>query len=192
MSLHRTTIVSPLGPLTIEASDRGLRAIRFDPDRWPAVADDAGSAADEVRLVDDPLLEATARELAEYFDGRRREFDLPLDLRTTPFRKTVLEAMAAIPYGQVWSYRELGRHIGRDAGASRAIGQACHDNPIPIVLPCHRVVAADGSLGGYAAGLEVKRWLLGLERGDPAVPPGGWEPASAPRAATATAPTLFD
>jgi methylated-DNA-[protein]-cysteine S-methyltransferase len=190
VSLHRTTVVSPLGPLTIEASDRGLRTIRFDPDRWPAV-EPAESAAEDVRLVDDPLLEATARELAEYFDGRRTFFDLPLDLRTTAFRRTVLEAMAAIPYGQVWSYRELGRHIGRDAGAARAIGQACHDNPLPIVLPCHRVVASDGSLGGYAAGLDVKRWLLGLERGDPAVPPGGWEPASAARVPT-EAPTLFD
>lgn len=191
MSLHRTTVVSPLGPLTIEASDRGLRAIKFDPQRWPAVAA-TESAAEEVRLVDDPILEATARELAEYFDGSRRAFDLPLDLRVTPFRKAVLVAMSAIPYGQVWSYRELGRHMGRDAGASRAIGQACHDNPIPIVLPCHRVVAADGSLGGYAAGLQVKRWLLGLERGDPAVPPGGWEPSTAARAATPSSPTLFD
>lgn len=192
MTLVRAEIDSPLGVLALEASDAGLRALRYDPARWPAVGAMPESPAATVPVVDHPVLAAAAREVDEYFAGTRRTFDLPLDLTGSRFRREVLSAMTAIPYGQVWSYLDLARRLGRDANSARAVGRACNGNPLPIVVPCHRVVAADGSLGGYAAGLDVKRWLLALERGDPAVPPGGWEPARARALERREAPRLFD
>jgi methylated-DNA-[protein]-cysteine S-methyltransferase len=191
MALVRTVVESPLGALTLDASDDGLRGVRFDPGRWPAVGPAPETAAVTVPADEHPVLAAAARELAGYFAGTLHAFDLPLDLRVTRFQRDVLDAMAAIPYGQVWSYADLARRLGRDTGSARAIGRACNSNPVPIVLPCHRVVAADGSLGGYAAGLEAKRLLLGLERGEPAVPDGGWEPASARRTDDPAMPHLF-
>ena len=101
-------------------------------------------------------------ELLEYFRGKRRAFDLPLDPRGTPFQRRVWEALAAVPYGETVTYGALARRAGSPK-AVRAVGQANHRNPLPILLPCHRVVGADGSLTGYAGGLELKRFLLDLE-----------------------------
>jgi methylated-DNA-[protein]-cysteine S-methyltransferase len=109
--------------------------------------------------------EAASRELCEYLDGRRRTFTLPVDLRhVTPFQRSVLQAARAIPPGQVATYGQIGRRIGRPR-AARAIGQALGSNPVPIVVPCHRVLASDGSLGGYSGrgGVRTKRRLLQLE-----------------------------
>lgn len=106
------------------------------------------------------------RQLEEYFDGRRRVFEIPLDLRGSSFQKAVWSAVAAIPFGRTASYGQIAQLIGRP-GASRAVGAANGHNPIPIVIPCHRVIGADGSLTGYSSGLRVKRQLLlheGLER----------------------------
>lgn len=103
-----------------------------------------------------------ARQLAEYFAGERRAFDLPLDARGTPFQKRVWNALSRIPYGETRSYGDIARDAGSPKGG-RAVGMANHNNPIAIVVPCHRVIAADGSLGGYACGLEFKRRLLDLE-----------------------------
>lgn len=108
-----------------------------------------------------PVAEA-ARQLAEYFRGVRRQFDLPLDARGTPFQKRVWSALGRIPYGETRSYADIARQSGSPKGA-RAVGMANHSNPIAIVVPCHRVIAADGSLGGYACGLDLKRKLLDLE-----------------------------
>ena len=102
-------------------------------------------------------------QLLEYFEGKRTAFDLPLDLRGTPFQLEVWRALLAIPYGETRSYAEIARAVGRPA-AVRAVGAANGANPIAIVVPCHRVIAADGSLGGYGGGLELKARLLAMER----------------------------
>jgi methylated-DNA-[protein]-cysteine S-methyltransferase len=108
-----------------------------------------------------PELEQGRRELEEYLAGARREFDVPFHIRVTPFQFKVLEGISAIPYGATATYGELGRRIG-SPGAARAVGAACAANPIPLIVPCHRVVASAG-LGGYAGGLELKRKLLAHE-----------------------------
>ena len=100
-------------------------------------------------------------ELAEYFAGKRREFSFALDLRGTDFQKRCWEALLAIPYGETCSYRDIANRVGTTG--YRAVGMANHTNPIPIVVPCHRVIGADGTLCGYGGGLDTKRWLLRLE-----------------------------
>ena len=107
------------------------------------------------------LLEAR-RQLDDYFAGTRRDFDLPLSPRGTEFQRNVWRTLAAIPYGSTWSYRDLAQRIGRPA-AMRAVGAANGRNPLPIVLPCHRVIGADGSLTGFGGGLPTKAFLLRLE-----------------------------
>jgi len=116
-------------------------------------------------------------ELDEYFAGRRRRFEVEVDLSPlTPFQRRVLTATARVAYGEVTTYRDVARKAGNEQ-ASRAAGGALGANPIPIVVPCHRIVATDGSLGGYAGGLAAKRRLLALERGQGEVPAGVWPPA---------------
>ncbi len=110
-----------------------------------------------------PPLEEVLRELDEYFSGGRTQFKVPLDLRGTSFQREVWEVLLRIPYGEVASYGEVARRVGRPR-ASRAVGSASGANPVPILVPCHRVVAAGGRLGGYAGGSEIKRKLLALER----------------------------
>jgi len=112
-----------------------------------------------------PLLRKAARELSEYFAGRQKTFDLPLAPEGTAFQKRVWEALGAIPYGRTCSYGDIAAAIGSPR-AGRAVGGANHRNPLPILIPCHRVVGADGSLTGYGGGLDVKRALLGLENPD--------------------------
>jgi len=102
-------------------------------------------------------------QIAEYLDGRRREFDLPLDVRGTDFQRRVWAAVAAIPYGETRAYAEIARAMGRPA-AARAVGAANGANPLPLVVPCHRVIGSDGSLAGYGGGLDVKRKLLEMEK----------------------------
>jgi methylated-DNA-[protein]-cysteine S-methyltransferase len=114
-----------------------------------------------VRVLRVPL-DDVRRELDEYFEGRRTEFDLPIDLRVAPFHAEVLRELALVPYGRTATYGELARKVGRPR-AARAVGTVMHNNPIPIVLPCHRIVGANGSLTGYGGGLHVKRALLELE-----------------------------
>jgi methylated-DNA-[protein]-cysteine S-methyltransferase len=103
-----------------------------------------------------------ARQLSEYFSGARRHFDLPVDLRGSEFQRRCWQALLRIPYGEAWSYGELAGAVGSPL-AARAVGQANRSNPIAIIVPCHRVIASDGSLGGYAAGAAAKRFLLQLE-----------------------------
>jgi methylated-DNA-[protein]-cysteine S-methyltransferase len=109
-----------------------------------------------------PVLRAAAAQLAEYFAGKRRTFDLPLAPHGTPFQLAVWSALRAIPYGETRNYAELARAIGRPT-ASRAVGAANGKNPLGIIVPCHRVIGASGALTGYAGGLSAKRWLLELE-----------------------------
>lgn len=157
--LHRTSMTTPIGELTLIASDRGLREINLPlPERRPAAP--AGESADH------PILTAARTQLNEYFRGERRDFELPLDADGTPFQKEVWTALRQIPYGVTESYGELATRVGRP-GAARAVGGANGRNPLPIVVPCHRVIGASGALTGYAgpdeSGLAMKRWLLELE-----------------------------
>ncbi|MDR2410944.1 MAG: methylated-DNA--[protein]-cysteine S-methyltransferase [Bacteroidales bacterium] len=109
------------------------------------------------------LIKESYRQLVEYFDGKRKEFDLPLKLRGTPFQQKVWSALQTIPYGEVWSYKRLAESVGSPKGY-RAVGMANNHNPISIVVPCHRVIGSDGSLVGYAGGLDRKKLLLEIEQ----------------------------
>lgn len=140
-------IETPIGPLSLQADESAVSAMRFG----------AGSAQDA-----SPLLDAAEAQLREYFAGARRTFDLPLAPHGTAFQQRVWTALRAIPYGETRTYGELAAAIG-SPNASRAVGMANHRNPIPIIIPCHRVIGANGTLTGYAGGLEVKRKLLALE-----------------------------
>ena len=115
------------------------------------------------RVCQTPLLQEAEDQLNEYFAGVRREFDLPLAAKGTAFQQTVWAQLRKIPYGEVRTYGQLAAALGKPK-ASRAVGSACHRNPLCIVVPCHRVIGADGSLTGYAAGLDIKEYLLELER----------------------------
>jgi len=169
---------SPLGPLWIAVGPRGVLAIHYgarpDPRELARITRAYGPAV----LPDRRRCDAVLEELDQYFAGRRRSFDVAVDLRPlTPFQRRALAATARVPYGELTTYREVARRAG-NARASRAAGQAIGANPIPIVVPCHRVVASDGTLGGYSGGLRAKRRLLALERGEALVPAGGWPPAA--------------
>ena len=146
---------SPVGTLTIAASDAGLHAIEFPGDSYLLPRRDW-------REGDHPLLRRAQAQLDAYFAGTRRDFDLPLAPRGTPFQRQVWFALASIPYSGTASYAQLAARVDRPA-ATRAVGAANGRNPLPIVLPCHRVIGADGSLTGFGGGLPTKRFLLELE-----------------------------
>jgi methylated-DNA-[protein]-cysteine S-methyltransferase len=153
---------SPIGPLLVAVTPRGLFRISFDPESEREV-DRLSRLVGPAVLRAPRQIDGVRRELDEYFHGRRRAFDLPLDLRgTTPFTSRVLGELARVPYGQTATYGELAGRSGKPS-AARAVGTVMNRNPIPIVLPCHRVVGANGSLVGYGGGLERKEQLLRLE-----------------------------
>ncbi len=152
-----TTMASPVGQLTLVASDAGLVAILWENDRPGRVTLGETIANDR-----HPVLAQTRRQLGEYFDGRLRSFDIPLDFQGPEFHQRVWQALLTIPFGETRSYGQIARQLGQP-GASRAVGAANGRNPISIVAPCHRVIGADGSLTGFAGGLEAKRFLLALE-----------------------------
>lgn len=141
---------SPIGPLTLVSGADGLRSIVF-----------GGQAPDGAEL-DARAHASVVSQLNEYFRGQRRAFDIPLAPHGTPFRRSVWRQLLRIPFGETRTYGDIARAMG-NPGAARAVGMANHDNPIPIVIPCHRVVGADGSLTGYAGGLDVKARLLAME-----------------------------
>jgi methylated-DNA-[protein]-cysteine S-methyltransferase len=150
-------VESPIGDLVVSGTDEYVTELLLD------VPGRRATPTRNRRDVSGPVLEA-ARQLDEYFARRRREFDLPLWLTGTDFQRQVWLALADIPYGETISYAELARWVGRPT-AYRAVGQANGANPIAVILPCHRVIAADGSIGGYGGGLPTKRRLLDLEAG---------------------------
>ena len=158
--LHYSRLAkTPVGPLLLAASQRGLALLEFDRGVFPPRnAHFAGAGWKESAAK----LRAYVGELEQYFGGRRREFSLALDLRGTDFQRRCWEALLEIPYGETRTYAEIARAVGQPRGF-RAVGMANHDNPAAIVVPCHRVVASDGTLGGYGGGLPAKRWLLELE-----------------------------
>lgn len=150
------TIASPVGQLRLVASTVGLVAVLWPDDRVGRVP--LGAVHDGRS----DHIEAAQNQLAAYFAGRLRRFDIPLDLRGTPFQRQVWAALAAIPFGETRSYGAIAAAIGQPA-ASRAIGAANGRNPVSIIVPCHRVIGSAGSLTGFAGGLEAKRALLALE-----------------------------
>lgn len=152
-------IASPVGPLQLCASARGLSAVLWKHERDGRVA-----LPELVTAPGNPILDAAEAQLAEYFAGTRHTFGLPLDAWGTPFQRGVWAALATIPFGQTRSYGDIARQIGNPA-AIRAVGAANGRNPISIIVPCHRVIGADGSLTGFGGGLEAKRYLLDLEAG---------------------------
>ncbi len=155
-----TVIDSPIGPLTLIARDGRLAGVLMEITRYDPDAHVRGEA---VGRGDEPVLAAAAEQLDVYFAGELTTFDLPLTLAGTGFQQTVWAGLQGIPYGQTISYGELARRIGQPS-ASRAVGLANGRNPVSIVVPCHRVIGADGSLTGYGGGMERKRFLLGLEQ----------------------------
>ena len=156
-------VPSPFGPLLVAASDEGLVRVAFELEDHEQVL---ATLAAEIgpRVLETPVrTAAVATQLEEYFDGRRREFDVAVDLRLLHgFRREVVAQLPSIPYGSTASYGELAVHAGNPR-AVRAVGSACSHNPIPVVLPCHRVVRSDGSIGQYLGGTAAKRALLALE-----------------------------
>ena len=154
----RAVLASPLGSLTFVGSDAGLRAVLWPDDRPGRVPlPDA-----VVDAPDHPVLAAAMAEVSDYFAGERRAFTVPLDLHGTEFQVRAWRALAAIPYGARVSYGEQAARLG-DIRRARAVGAANGRNPVSIILPCHRVVGASGSLTGFAGGLAAKRFLLDLE-----------------------------
>jgi O-6-methylguanine DNA methyltransferase len=159
---------SPIGPLFLAASDRGLVALEFDA-RLPGQQTirpnprDLRTESKAVRFEESAsALRPHVCELEEYFAGERRQFEFALDLRGTDFQLACWRALLAIPYGETRSYGDIARAVGKPKGF-RAVGMANNRNPLAIVVPCHRVIASDGTLCGYGGGLNVKRKLLELE-----------------------------
>ncbi len=161
-TLLRSTVESPLGPIDLLSTSRGLAAIGFGErlgwlERW------VRRTFPDARIVQGVgALDEAARQIEEYFAGRRRVFDLVLDLRGSPFQRAVWTNVERVPYGRTASYSEIALLAGRPK-AFRAVGAANGANPIPFVIPCHRIVGATGSLTGYGGGLSSKRWLLAHE-----------------------------
>jgi len=145
-----SVVETPIGPLGLVASQTGLREVRFD---GRAVRAEGRS----------PVLDQAERQLEAYFEGELLHFDLPLDLDGTEFQRRCWLALSTIPYGQTVSYGEQARRLGLGPDSARAVGAANGQNPLPVVLPCHRVIGANGSLTGFGGGLPVKRFLLELE-----------------------------
>lgn len=155
MTLKCRTVDSPVGSLTLAGRDGHLMHLRMEDQTYEPSRDGWE--------VDDSAFPEVVEQLAEYFAGERTDFELSLDLVGTAFQRTVWTALREIPYGQTCSYGEIARKIG-SPGASRAVGLANGHNPIGIIVPCHRVIGANGSLTGYGGGLERKRMLLDLEK----------------------------
>jgi methylated-DNA-[protein]-cysteine S-methyltransferase len=158
------TVDSPIGSLLLAATEQGLVRVAFASEDHDEVLRRLAERVSPRVLRSPARLASAARELDEYFDGKRRSFDVPLDLRlATGFRQQVLRHLPEIGYGNTASYATVAANAG-SPNAVRAVGTACAKNPVPLVIPCHRVVRSDGNLGGYAGGPEIKRVLLDLER----------------------------
>ena len=148
--LYTFVYQSPIGPLTLVASESGLVALEFGKRKHPEASEDRAR------------LSACRKQLDEYFAGTREQFTVPLDIRGTDFQKRCWQELLKIPYGQTRSYRQIAEAVG-NRNAVRAVGLANGQNPIAIIVPCHRVIASDGTLCGYGGGLDLKEELLRLE-----------------------------
>ena len=157
-TLASTTMSSPVGQLTIIASDTGIRAVL-----WPTDNPKRVPLGDVEPRENHPVLSSAVTQLGEYFDGHRQDFDLPLDPTGTEFQQSAWTALRSIPFGTTVSYGEQAEQMG-DKRKARAVGAANGRNPISIIVPCHRVVGSNGSLTGFAGGIDTKDWLLTHER----------------------------
>ena len=153
MAEHRAFFRSPIGTVEVAGTETGLKGLRFVPG-------EPGRASES-----DPILKTALTQLGEYFQGERRVFSLKLELDGTDFQRRVWRELQRVPFGQTVSYGEVAAALGIPK-AARAIGQANHNNPVSIIIPCHRVVGSNGSLTGYGGGLWRKEWLLAHERRD--------------------------
>jgi methylated-DNA-[protein]-cysteine S-methyltransferase len=153
-SFYTTTMESPVGPLLLTSDGTYLTGLYVNKNKQPQTRYEAATAQ--------PFLQAIT-QLQEYFAGKRTKFDLPLAPEGTEFQQRVWHALQTIPYGQTASYRDIAGIIANNS-AFRAVGNANGKNPICIIIPCHRIIAADGTIGGYSSGLEMKRWLLKHEQ----------------------------
>ncbi len=157
------TVDSPIGPLLVAVTADGLARVAFENEGHDEVLEELSASISPRILAAPDRTDPVARQLDEYFAGRRRQFDLEVDLRlASGFRRLVLDRLRQIDFGQTVSYSELARAAGSPK-AVRAAGSACATNPVPLVVPCHRVVRSDGSIGQYRGGPEAKRTLLALE-----------------------------
>jgi methylated-DNA-[protein]-cysteine S-methyltransferase len=167
LDLAYRTVDSPVGRLLVAATDQGLVRVAYEREDHDHVLQGLSELISPRILRAPRRLDQTARQLAEYFAGERRDFVLPLDFRLAHgFRRAVLAHLVLINYGRTESYAEVAAATGH-AQAIRAVGTACATNPMPVIVPCHRVVRSDGKLGGYVGGLEAKAALLALEAGRP-------------------------
>lgn len=160
------TMETPVGELLLAATDAGLVRVAFDVEDHAAVRRQlARTVSPRVLTSSDPVLDAAAAQLHAYFTGQVREFDVPLDLRLVRgvFRREVLDALGRIPSGETRTYGELAAEAGRPR-AVRAVGTGCATNPVPIIVPCHRVTRTGGDVGNYLGGADRKRWLLAHEQ----------------------------
>ena len=166
-TLYYSQMKSPIGQLWLAVSDNGVVMIEFEGREFPPVKFDKNVSW----VISEQKTAALRKQLQQYFDGHRTEFQLPLDPRKgTPFQKKCWDLVSKIPYGQTRSYQEIAKAL-KQPTAFRAVGGANGANPIPIIVPCHRVINADGHLGGYGGGLERKEQLLALERALPTSEP---------------------
>ena len=161
--MHFMETASPLGPILLAGDRSGLLRLSFQRGLTPSKPELGWQPlASASRPHHHHPVAVARRELGEYFAGQRREFTVPVSLRGTPFQERVWAALTGIPYGETISYGELARRVGQPT-AARAVGSASGRNPVPIVIPCHRVVRSGGALGGFSCGLELKERLLALE-----------------------------
>lgn len=165
--LYYTEVSSPIGPLTLFSSHKGLMAVKFSNAAeavplfkiWAMKARGAGFELKESA----PALEEVMKQLNEYFNGQRTDFSIVYDLRGTPFQKAVWKALIDVPYGKTASYKEIAASAGSEK-AVRAVGNANNKNPIPIMIPCHRIIGSNGALVGYGGGMDKKIYLLEMEK----------------------------
>jgi len=162
---HAATVATPIGTVRLTADEKGLTGIVL-----PGESSSTWQEEKDRTDIRHPLLKAAADQIREYFAGHRRVFELPLSLSGTPFQLRVWDIIRRIPYGETMSYRRIAGMLG-NPNKARAVGGAAHANPLPLVIPCHRVVGSDGSLTGFAGGLELKKLLLDLERNTPPARP---------------------
>jgi len=166
-TVHIARSNSPIGRFRVATTEIGLAYLELPHSSGRGLRDFLERHVPEYRCVDDAAPNAAAiAQILEYLSSERTQFDLPLDLRGTPFQRAVWDVLLKIPYGETCSYAEVARAIGRPT-ATRAVGSANNANPVSLIVPCHRVIAADGSLGGYGGGPELKARLLAMERSRP-------------------------
>ncbi|TLS37996.1 methylated-DNA--[protein]-cysteine S-methyltransferase [Pseudalkalibacillus caeni] len=164
--IYYTEMDTPIGPITVFSSEVGVCKIEFGTIENVAASMEAWLKKQHIKyelVQNDALLEPIKQQLNEYFTGQRYEFSIPLDLHGTPFQKKVWESLQSINYGDTCSYKDIAKKIGAPK-AVRAIGSANNKNPVPLIIPCHRVIGSNGALVGYGGGIDKKEFLLHLER----------------------------